>query len=309
MSTPSTSREIAQAIAAQHAALLIGEPLTHQQVVQASDVALPTEIAGVLQGCRMLGFLEHDAQCVARAWQAQTKRTDHFSVTDWPCAPEDFGISFNAKANAFPPCPHALGLYAVMPDAQWVERMARMGIPTVQLRFKSNNAQAIRQQVRAAVQAVQGTETKLFINDHWQLAIDEGAYGVHLGQEDMDEASIEKIHAANLRLGLSTHGYAEMLRAHAWGPSYLALGAVFPTTLKRMQTAPQGTGRLFVYAKLMQHMPLVAIGGIDAERIPTVMQSGVGSIAVVRALTEARNPERAAQAMQALIEESSKNMC
>jgi thiamine-phosphate pyrophosphorylase len=101
----------------------------------------------------------------------------------------------------------------------------------------------------------------------------------------MAEAPLEKIHAAGLRLGLSTHGYAEMLKADAASPSYLALGAVFPTTLKRMATAPQGTGRLNAYAALMQHHSLVGIGGIDEARIPLVLQSGVGSIAVVRAIT------------------------
>ncbi len=78
---------------------------------------------------------------------------------------------------------------------------------------------------------------------------------------------------------------------------------MFPTTLKRMQTAPQGTGRLYAYAKLMQHSPLVAIGGIDEARIPVVMQSGVGSIAVVRAITGAADPESAAHTLQALMQQ------
>ena len=281
--------------------MLAGDALPYAQAVQASDASHSVETAGVLQGCRMLGFLEHDAQCVAHAWRAQTQRTGRFSLNDWPCQPQDFGIAPVPRTNAFPTCPHALGLYAVLPDAAWVGRMARAGVPTVQLRFKSDDAAAIRQEVRAAVQAVQGTDALLFINDHWQVAIDEGAYGVHLGQEDMDEAPLDTIRAAGLRLGLSTHGYAEMLRADAASPSYIALGAVFPTTLKRMQTAPQGTGRLYAYAKLMQHSPLVAIGGIDETRIPVVMQSGVGSIAVVRAITGAADPEAAAHTLQELM--------
>ena len=294
----STAQDIAQALATQHAAMLAGNASSYAQAVHTSDAAISTQTAGVLQGCRMLGFLEHDAQCVAQAWGLQTKRTGQFSVNDWPCTPQDFGISPTPRANAFPTCPHALGLYAVLPDAQWVGRIARAGVPTVQLRFKSEDATTIRQEVRAAVQAVQGTGALLFINDHWQIAIDEGAYGVHLGQEDMDDAPIEKIRAAGLRLGLSTHGYAEMLHADAVSPSYIALGAVFPTTLKRMQTAPQGTGRLYAYANLMQHSPLVAIGGIDEARIPLVMQSGVGSIAVVRAITRAEAPEIALTVLQ-----------
>ena len=296
-----SASDIAHALATRHAAMLAGDALPYAQAVQASDASHSAETAGVLQGCRMLGFLEHDAQCVAHAWHAQTQRTGRFSLNDWPCQPQDFGITPVPRTNAFPTCPHALGLYAVLPDAAWVGRMARAGVPTVQLRFKSDDAVAIRQEVRAAVQAVQGTGALLFINDHWQVAIDEGAYGVHLGQEDMDEAPLDTIRAAGLRLGLSTHGYAEMLRADAASPSYIALGAVFPTTLKRMQTAPQGTGRLYAYAKLMQHSPLVAIGGIDEARIPVVMQSGVGSIAVVRAITGATEPEAAAHTLQELM--------
>jgi len=297
-----TSQAIAQSLALQHAVMQAGEALPYAQALQPDDATHSAELAGVLQGCRMLGFLEHDAQCVANAWQKQNQRTGVFSIHDWPCHPQDFGVAPLPRANAFAACPQALGLYAVLPDAQWVGRMSHAGVPTVQLRFKSTDVAAIQREVRAAVQAVQGTGALLFINDHWQIAIEEGAYGVHLGQEDMDEAPIEQIRAAGLRLGLSTHGYAEMLRADALSPSYLALGAVFPTTLKRMQTAPQGTGRLYAYAQLMRHTPLVAIGGIDAQRIPVVMKSGVGSIAVVRAITEAPDPQGAAQALQACMD-------
>ncbi len=298
-----TPRDIAHAMASYHAAMLAGEAVAHTQAIHATDNAHSAEMAGVLQGCRMLGFLEHDAHCVANAWMAQTQRMGQFNLADWPCAPQDFGVAPSPRANAFPTCPHNLGLYAVLPSAEWVGRMAQAGVPTVQLRFKSDDAQAIRQEVRAAVRAVDGTSAKLFINDHWRIAIEEGAYGVHLGQEDMDDAPIDQLRTAGLRLGLSTHGYAEMLRADAVSPSYLALGAVYPTTLKRMQTAPQGTGRLYAYAKLMQHSPLVAIGGIDEARIPVVMQSGVGSIAVVRAITGAADPESAAHTLQTLMQQ------
>jgi thiamine-phosphate pyrophosphorylase len=297
----STTVDIALAVAAHHAALQAGEPVALADATRAEDAELGAETAGVIQGCRMLGFVEHDAQCVAQAWQAQTQRTGRFTVTDWPCTPQDFDVPSLPRANAFAPCPTRLGLYAVLPDAQWVGRMAHAGVPTLQLRFKSDDQTAIRHEVRAAIQAVQGTQALLFINDHWQVAIEEGAYGVHLGQEDMEEAPLALLRAAGLRLGLSTHGYAEMLRADAHSPSYLALGAVFPTTLKRMQTAPQGTGRLFAYAKLMRHSPLVAIGGIDEARMPLVLQSGVGSIAVVRAITGAADPQAAAQRLQALM--------
>ncbi len=251
-----------------------------------------------LQACSALGFIAVDADCLARAWQARTDRTGAFDPLRWPDAPEDFGLQARPHARPFPPCPESLGLYAVLPDADWVGRMARAGVPTVQLRFKSPHAAAIRREVAAAVEAVRGTGALLFINDHWQDAIDAGAYGVHLGQEDLDAlapGTLEALRGAGLRLGVSTHGYAEMVRADAASPSYVAMGAVFPTTLKKMATVPQGVARLAGYARLMRGYPQVAIGGIGAEQFGTVLATGVGSIAVVRALVNAPDPEAAAR--------------
>ena len=79
------------------------------------------------------------------------------------------------------------------------------------------------------------------------------------------------------------------------------LGAVFPTTLKQMPTAPQGLGRLYKYAQLMQAYPLVAIGGIDESSIHAVASSGVGSVAVVRAITGSDDPKAAVKRLQELM--------
>ena len=258
-----------------------------------------------LQAATALGFVAADATCVAHAWRRQARRAGRFDAAHWPAEPADFGIASGPHADAFAPCPEALGLYAVLPDAGWVARMARADVPTLQLRFKSDDPQAVRAEVRAAVAAVRGSGALLFINDHWQAAIEAGAYGVHLGQEDLsqlDGSELRAIRAAGLRLGLSSHGYAEMLRAEALGPSYLALGAVFPTTLKRMPTPPQGLGRLHAYARLMRGRSLVAIGGIDGARLPAVLASGVGSVGIVRALVMAPQPDAAAAALMAVVD-------
>ncbi|WP_404302948.1 thiamine phosphate synthase [Alicycliphilus denitrificans] len=257
-----------------------------------------------LAACSALGFIAQDADCLARAWAAQTRRLGAFDATHWPGDPQDFGLQPRPHAQPFAPCPQALGLYAVLPDAAWVGRMARAGVPTVQLRYKSGDAAAIAREVRAAVQAVQGTPALLFINDHWREAIAAGAYGVHLGQEDLDALTPEElrtIRTAGLRLGVSTHGYAEMLRADAASPSYIAMGAVFPTTLKKMATVPQGVERLAAYARLMRGYPQVAIGGIGLAQFEQVRSTGVGSIAVVRALVNAEQPEAAAAQLMAAL--------
>ena len=286
---------LADAVVASHPEMSVDVSASTPVSLLHESADIPTEQAAVMQACRRLGFIERDATCVAQAWQRQTERTGHFDPQAWPHLPDDFGLRPWPRTDAFPTCPQHLGLYAVLPDAAWVGRMARAGVPTVQLRFKSEDPTAIRREVEASVRAVEGTGALLFINDHWQAAIEAGAYGLHLGQEDLADAPIDRIRSSGLRLGVSTHGYAEMMLADQVSPSYLALGAVFPTTLKRMATAPQGTGRLQAYAKLMNHYPLVAIGGIDLDKLPAVLASGVGSVAVVRAITSAEHPEAAAQ--------------
>jgi len=100
---------------------------------------------------------------------------------------------------------------------------------------------------------------------------------------------------------VSTHGYAEMLRADAASPSYIAMGAVFPTTLKKMATVPQGVARLAAYARLMRGYPQVAIGGIGLAQFAQVLATGVGSVAVVRAIVAAADPEAAAAQLMAAL--------
>lgn len=287
----------AQAIIAAHPGLALPAD-TSQTTVFSSEARV---YRAAKQAALALGFIEADAQCLALAWQRMFERTGRFDPEDWPVHATDFGLRPWPRSDAFAACPRNLGLYAVLPDAVWVARMAQAGVPTVQLRFKSDDEAAIGREVRAAVQAVRGTQALLFINDHWQAAIAAGAYGVHLGQEDLEQADLQAIRAAGLRLGLSSHGYAEMLRADFFSPSYIAMGAVFATTLKRMRSAPQGTSRLQAYARLMRDYPLVAIGGIDASRLPDVLASGVGSVAVVRALVAAEQPEAMAASLRAAI--------
>lgn len=261
------------------------------------------------RACRALGFIDIDATCLAQAWQARAERTGRTDDLSWPDQPQDFGLGrYPADRPAFAPCPRALGLYVVAPDANWIARLAHMGIPTLQLRFKSQDPVAVRAEIKAAVAAVRGTDVRLFINDHWQIALEEGAWGIHLGQEDLaelGETNLATLRNAGVRLGVSTHGYAEMVLADQVRPSYIAMGAVYPTTLKAMATAPQGVARLMAYADLLNRQqppyPLVAIGGIDCERLTEVLPSGVGSVAVVRAVLAAADPQAEAQAlMQAM---------
>jgi len=262
------------------------------------------ELAGALAAINM-GFIESDAKVLGKAWSRMAQGDGGFNALKWPTRPEHFDLlpwTRNMNPNAFAECPQRLGLYGVVPDADWVKRMVDAELPTVQLRLKSEDKIKIKKQIQESVEATKDSKTLLFINDYWDQAIDAGAYGVHLGQEDLATADLEEIRGAGLRLGLSTHGYAEMVYADRFCPSYIAMGAVFPTNLKKMPTAPQGLGRLYQYARLLSHYPLVAIGGIDQDSIRTVAKSGVGSVAVVRAITGAKDPKAAVKHLQELMQ-------
>ncbi len=244
-------------------------------------------------------FEPHDALVLAFAWHSG----DDAKADAWPIDFATFPRVADLPASpelAFPPCPDALGLYPVLPSADWTERVLDLGVCTAQLRRKSTDADDLRHEIERAVTAGRKHQANLFINDHWREAIAAGAYGVHLGQEDVETADLQAIAAAGLRLGLSTHGYYEMLRALHFRPSYLALGAVFPTTTKVMSTKPQGLARLRRYVQLLEgRVPLVAIGGIDGKVLPDVLSTGVGSASVVRAVTEAPDTAEAVSALQA----------
>jgi len=201
----------------------------------------------------------------------------------------------------FAPAIAPLGFYPVLPDAHWVQRALTWGVRTVQLRAKAadHDAHSLEQQVRAAVAAGQAHPgAQVFINDHWQLALACGAYGVHLGQEDWAALSAqqqEQLRQSGLRLGLSSHTPQELQRALEARPTYAAIGPVYPTTLKRMPYAPVGLQQLRDWTALAAPCPIVAIGGITLAQFAGVLDCGVAGVAVVSALTQASDPQAAAR--------------
>ena len=218
------------------------------------------------------------------------------NVADLPCAQ---GRDQTAR-HALPRLSHPIGLYAVVATTEWVRRCVALGVDTVQLRMKDASPSELRRAVSECVAATEGSGTRLFVNDHWQEAIRAGAYGVHLGQEDLETADLAAIAEAGIRLGVSTHSYFEIARAHAVAPSYVAIGPIWATTTKPMKFAPQGVERLRRWVRLLEPLyPLTAIGGISTERVASVMATGVGSVAVVRAVTEAPEPRAAVARLRA----------
>lgn len=199
--------------------------------------------------------------------------------------------------------PYPDRFYPVVDTLNWVERLTRLGAGTVQLRAKDLAPPAAFALVRDALAVTNGTGTKLVVNDYWQAAIDAGAQHLHLGQEDLADADVKAIRRAGLTLGLSTHDDAELDNALRHDPDYVALGPIFPTTLKAMRFAPQGLDRIGLWKRRIGHVPLVAIGGITLEQAPAVFKAGADSIAVVSDITRNSDPDARVRAWLTLTEQ------
>jgi len=208
-----------------------------------------------------------------------------------------------------------LGLYPVIDSLYWLQRLLPLGLNIIQLRVKNTPLAELEQTIKEAIELAKEYNCRLFINDYWQLAIKHGAYGVHIGQEDLADADLAKIQQAGLRLGISTHGCYEFLLAQQLQPSYLAVGAIFPTKTKDMTGQIQGIENLQQLLTLRSkiratqlsgysdnaYIPVVAIGGINLARASQVLATNVDSIAVVTAITEATQPELAVAKLKQLI--------
>lgn len=189
------------------------------------------------------------------------------------------------------------GVYAIVACAEQVERVLHAGVRLVQLRIKDSSHPRLRDEIARSIALAHAAGAALFINDHWALAIELGAYGVHLGQDDLRAADLPAIHRAGLRLGLSTHSYWEVCRAWALRPSYLACGPIHATDSKAMPWLPQGAGNLAYWSRLLP-MPVVGIGGMDAARVHEARRCGAAAAALISALTQAPDLAAACAAMQ-----------
>lgn len=207
-----------------------------------------------------------------------------------------------APAGFAPLADPLLGLYAVVDSAEWIFRLLDFGVRTLQLRVKRPDAPGLSDDIRRCVEACRAAGAQFFVNDHWRLAIEHGAYGVHLGQEDLETADLQAIRDAGLRLGLSTHSYWEVCRAWGLRPSYIACGPIHATASKDMPWIPQGEGNLAYWSQLLD-LPVVGIAGMDAPRVREAARCGAASAAVISAITQAVDPAQAVRALQAAFAE------
>ena len=187
--------------------------------------------------------------------------------------------------------PYPDRFYPVVDSVAWVARLALLGAGTIQLRAKNLSESDALQTIMDALEVIRGTPAKLVVNDYWRAAIIAKAEHLHLGQEDLAGADLKAIRAAGLTLGISTHDDEELATALRANPDYIALGPIFPTTLKSMRFAPQGIPKITEWKQRIGDIPLVAIGGIKLEQAREIFAAGADSIAVVSDITQNADPD------------------
>lgn len=205
-------------------------------------------------------------------------------------------LSWSARASFVPFEPRTMvgrapGLYAITDRASRIPPLLRSGIGTLQLRIKHDEGlppSMLQAEIRTAVSLCASAGVPLFINDHVQVARDEHAPGVHLGQEDLlqlDDEQRDALREPNgFALGISSHSLWELARARSMAPRYIACGPVWPTTTKDMPWLPQGLDRLRWWCR-MAGAPVVAIGGIlRPDQAAAAVASGAGGVCVLRGL-------------------------
>jgi thiamine-phosphate pyrophosphorylase len=180
----------------------------------------------------------------------------------------------------------------------FLERALKGGVDIVQLRVKQGSSdEQILWTARRYKALCLAAGALLIVNDRPDLAVAADADGVHVGQDDMPVEQARSLVGAERLLGLSTHTRAQVDAAGCAGVDYIGVGPVHATPTKPGR--PAVGLELVGYAARRSVVPFFAIGGIDTTNVAPVAAAGARRIAVVRALTEAEDPELAARALRA----------
>jgi thiamine-phosphate pyrophosphorylase len=185
-------------------------------------------------------------------------------------------------------------------DDAFLEAAIRGGVDIVQLRMKDASDDDVLAAGRRFRRVCAHHDVLLIVNDSPELAAATGADGVHLGQDDASVAEARAVLGEGGLIGRSTHTPAQIDAAADTGADYIGVGPVHETPTKPRR--PAVGLELVRYAAAHATLPFFAIGGITGENVAAVRRAGAGRIAVVRALTEAADPEAAARRLRARLE-------
>jgi thiamine-phosphate pyrophosphorylase len=170
------------------------------------------------------------------------------------------------------------------------------GVDIVQLRDKRLSDEELTEVVSTARTICEQMGSLLIVNDRPTVAVEAGADGVHVGQEDMPVVQVRELVGPDMLIGLSTHSLHELTAADPELVDYIGVGPVHATPTKPGR--PAAGLELVGHAAAHAQMPVFAIGGIDDRSLPEAIHAGARRVAVVRAIANAADPERAARALR-----------
>lgn len=182
------------------------------------------------------------------------------------------------------------------------------GCTMVQLREKDIDTRYFVEEARALMQALSGTGVPLIINDRIDVALAANADGVHIGQSDMPYADARQILGEEKIIGLSVENHQEVLEANALDVDYIGISPVFSTATKTDTAAPFGLEGTRQAVQDSLH-PCVAIGGMNRKTAREVMAQGVDGIAVVSDIMASDEPEKVAQTLLQIVDDSRSDWC
>jgi thiamine-phosphate pyrophosphorylase len=200
-------------------------------------------------------------------------------------------------------------LYLCTPDrpdlAAFVRNCIAGGVDVVQLRDKELEARPLLARAAVAAAVCRDHGVPFVLNDRPDLALEVGADGVHVGQDDAPVSLARRIMGPEAIVGLSTHGPADLEGALREDVTYLSAGPVEPTPTK---PGRPGTGLGYVtQASARSSVPVFVTGGVTPERIPALTSAGVRHFVVVRFLTRATDARGAARALRQAIDRASRS--
>lgn len=174
-------------------------------------------------------------------------------------------------------------LYAIAGSVERARLYLKAEVPYLQLRFKSTPLENHRAEIAAWGRQFPGS--RLIVNDDLDFGESIGAWGVHLGQEDLRRYDPQRVRESPMQVGISTHTDAEISHALTFRPAMLGFGPVYATSTKDVAHAPQGVTAL-ERAVARAPVPVVAIGGLTPGNIAPVVETGVAMVAMISALEE-----------------------
>lgn len=173
-----------------------------------------------------------------------------------------------------------------------LEAVCREGIDAIQVRAKHLTDRELLALTLDVITRVRPLGASILVNDRLDIALAAGADGVHLGLDDLPVDRARELAPAGFLIGATCRTAAHAVQAREAGADYAGVGPVHRSTSKAGLPDPVGLGTL---AECAAVLPVIAIGGIDAGRVPDVMAAGAHGVAVVAALSRADDPGRAAR--------------